>query len=382
MSGPTVEIVHAVDDVGADEWNGLLQDAGPFLRHEFLAALETTGCVSPATGWHPRHLVLRDGDGRLCAAMPMYLKDHSWGEFVFDWSWADAFHRHGRSYYPKLVCAVPFTPVTGPRLLVHPQAERAASAEQLVSRARQLAVEESASSLHVLFPREAELADLRSQGLMLRKDCQFHWRNEDFRDFDDFLKTMRSDRRKKTRRERRRVAEAGIEFRHLAGDEVDDDLLERIYAYYAATFLKRGHPPYMSLDFFRRLRDTMPGSLLVVVAEKQGAAVACAIFFRDEETIYGRYWGCESHYHSLHFETCFYQGIEYCIRHGIERFEPGAQGEHKLRRGFHPTTVWSTHWLADPAFAAAIGDYLDRERDYLDEYMEEAERRLPFRQEG
>lgn len=362
-------------------WNGLSIGESPFLKHEFIAALEDSGSASPETGWEPCHLVLKNG-GSVCAAVPLYLKSHSWGEFVFDHAWAEAFHRAGRTYYPKLVSCIPFTPVTGPRLLFAHGVDRDASRRRLVEAATELCRALRASSLHVLFPPEESVADFEDADLMIRKDCQYHWHNRDYRDFADFVSGFRSARRKKLLRERRRVSEAGIRFRTVAGTQLDDDLLETVYRMHAVTFMRRGQAPYLNHECFRRLRDDLGANMVVVLAERDSTPVACAISFRGGDALYGRYWGAVEDHHSLHFETCFYQGIDYCIREGLGRFEPGAQGEHKLRRGFDPTVTWSAHWIADPVFAIAIGGYLDREADWVDRYVIDARDQLPFHRDS
>ncbi|MGD8976629.1 MAG: GNAT family N-acetyltransferase [Gammaproteobacteria bacterium] len=368
----------SVGDVAASAWNALRPAGSPFLRHEWLYALETSGSACEATGWTPRHLALEDSAGRLLAAMPLYLKDHSWGEFVFDHAWAHAYERSGREYYPKLVSCVPFTPITGPRILTADGVDPLWASARLIEAAQADAAAERASSLHILFPPPETSAGLESLGLMRRTDCQYHWRNDGYDSFDDFLSRFRSDRRKKVRRERRRVQEAGIRFRTLAGTEIEPQLLHQVYRMHAATFLERGQSPYLTRRFFEQLHRTMPESLVLTLALNEGVPVACAICLQDETTLYGRYWGCSERYHSLHFETCLYRGIDYCIDHGLTYFEPGAQGEHKLRRGFEPTLTCSAHWLRDPAFAAAVDDYLTRERRWLQTYLQQARDQLPF----
>jgi len=363
--------------VEASAWNRLAAGGGPFLRHEFISALERSGSACEDTGWQPFHLVVQRR-GSVCAAMPLYLKSHSWGEFVFDHAWAEAFHRAGRSYYPKLVCGVPFTPVTGARLLAAGNTDAGRMQRLLADTAKDLCQQLGASSLHVLFPPESQLPAMEAAGLLTRKDCQYHWHNREYGDFDDFLAGFRSARRKKLRRERRRVREAGVIFRVIAGNELDDELLDEIFRMHAITFMRRGQAPYLNHRCFRLLRDALGDRMIVVMAEKSSEPIACAVSFRDDNTLYGRYWGAVEDYHSLHFETCFYQGIEYCIREGLQRFEPGAQGEHKLRRGFDPTVTWSAHWIADRAFAAAIGDYLQREAEWVDRYVIDARDQLPF----
>jgi len=367
----------AIADIAADEWNALAGDEYPFLRHEFLAAAEQTGCVSPDAGWAPRHLTL-DAGGRLLAAMPLYRKDHSWGEFVFDWAWARAYEQAGLPYYPKLVSAVPFTPAPSRRLLLAADAD-AGAARALIDGALALTRESGCSSLHVLFPRSDELPVLREAGLQPRKDCQFHWHNRGYADFDAFLQNFTASKRKKARRDRRYVHEAGIRFRRLRGAEIDTATWETIYRLISLTFMQRGSLPYYSLDFFRRISSTLPDNILVILAEMRHEAVAAAVFYESATTLYGRYWGSNGHYNALHFETCYYQGIDYCIERGLDRFEPGTQGEHKVSRGFTPVSTWSAHWLAHPEFLAAIEQYLALESRHIDHYMDAVEAHSPYR---
>ena len=376
----TVEVIDSMAQIEPDAWNALTGRAYPFLTHEFLLAAERSGCVSPQTGWRPKHLVIRQDDGDIRAAMPLYEKSHSWGEFVFDWAWANAYERAGLSYYPKLIAAVPFTPAQSPRLLRRDPADDAAG-RALVSGAIGLARELGLSSLHVQFPLPGERDLLKDSGLKLRKDCQFHWHNRDYRDFEDFLTTFSAKKRKNARRDRRRVAEQGIRFRRLAGEEMSEATWTEVYELISLTFLKRGSMPYYDLSFFRQASAALPGRILAIVAERGDAMLAAAVFFRGDNTLYGRYWGSDGDYDALHFETCYYQGIEYCIEQGIRCFEPGTQGEHKISRGFEPVTTWSAHWLAEPAFFEAVGDALDRESEHVDEYMEAVRQHTPFRQQ-
>jgi predicted N-acyltransferase len=372
-------VIEHIDDVSASEWNRLAGAEQPFLRHEFLAALEHQHCVGGNTGWRPLHVIARDGAGRLVGAMPLYLKQHSWGEFVFDWSWAEAYREHGLAYYPKVVCAVPFTPVSGARLLTAPDSERSLIVARLFETAEEVAREAGASSLHLLFAHGEELDAARTLGWLSRRDCRFVWRNQGYESFDDFLARMSSAKRKKLRRERQRVQEAGIRFETRLGSDIDARQWQTIYGLYASTFLKRGQSPYLARGFFGELGRTLPEHLLVVLALLAGEAVAVAIFLEDSQSLYGRYWGCEGAYHSLHFETCYYQGIDRCVRKGLARFDPGAQGEHKLARGFEPTLSGSAHRICDARFAAAIGKYLERERAAVDAYVADAMTHLPFR---
>jgi predicted N-acyltransferase len=373
-----VEIHDSIAQIKASDWNRLTGDAYPFLRHEFLAAAESTGCVSKATGWTPKHLALYAPDGKMRAAMPLYEKSHSWGEFVFDWSWAQAYQRAGIDYYPKLVSAVPFTPAPSSRLLLDDK-DDGHLATSLVESAIQLAGDTDCSSFHVLFPEPAELTLLSGAGMQLRKDCQFHWHNEGYLDFDDFLSKFSSAKRKKARRERRRVAEDGIKFRWLHGEDIDRALWEDVYQLIGITFLRRGSMPYFDLEFFLDVSRQLPGTILLILAERHGALIAAAVFYEGENVLYGRYWGSDDHYNALHFETCYYQGIEYCIANNKNIFEPGTQGEHKISRGFVPATTWSAHWLAGPEFYAAIRTYLREEERHIDRYMEAADSHSPYR---
>lgn len=372
-----MRVVHTdgIADFSAREWNGLVGHQYPFLRHEFLQAAESSGSVATSTGWTPRHIGLRDPDGNLVAAMPLYEKTHSWGEFVFDWSWAQAYAQAGIDYYPKLISAVPFTPATSTRLL----AGEDDHARALVDAACSLARDEGHSSLHVLFPLESELPLLEQAGLKLRKDCQFHWHNRNYATFDDFLATFSSAKRKKARRDRRHVAEQNIRFRRIRGDQADRAIWTDVYELISLTFLRRGSMPYFSFDFFLEVSARLPENILIVMAEKDRMPVAAAVFFDTPGVLYGRYWGADASYNALHFETCYYQGIDYCIDRKRQRFEPGTQGEHKISRGFSPVSTWSAHWLARPEFFSAIGRYLQEESRHVDRYMDAVSSHSPYR---
>jgi uncharacterized protein len=372
----TLRVVESLDGVPAQHWNALAMDGNPFVRHEFLLTLERAGCVGPGTGWLPRHLVMQNAAGELDAALPLYSKDDSWGEFVFDWSWARAYAQAGLRYYPKLVSMPPFTPATGPRLLAKTDAARERMAAALIEYSRAQHV----SSTHLLFVTDTDRAALGTDYLW-RKDCQFHWHNRDYASFDAFLGTFRSEKRKKALRERRRVQENGVTFRTLTGEEMDARLWDIVFGFSAGTFAVRGHEHYLNADFFRSVSASMPGTVVVKLAELQDTPIAAAIFFRGGDTLYGRYWGAAAEFHSLHFETCYYQGIEYCIEQGLRRFEPGTQGEHKVPRGFEPTQTWSAHWIADPRFRRAIDSYLQQEHAAVDEYTRQVQEHMPFRRE-
>ncbi|MBT8066708.1 MAG: GNAT family N-acetyltransferase [Gammaproteobacteria bacterium] len=370
--------VHAsIADIAADDWNRLVGNDYPFLHHEFLQLAEQTRCVSPEQGWSPRHLTI-GRRGELRAAMPLYEKSHSWGEFVFDWAWANAYEQAGLAYYPKLTSAAPFTPAPSRRLLLA-DAEDTEAAMALIAAAVQLAIKSEYSSVHFLFPTPEEIPLFEAAGLLIRKDCQFHWRNRDYSSFDDFLATFTASKRKKAKRDRRRAEENGIRFRHLKGDQLDDELWSVVYALISRTFMRRGSLPYFNEEFFRSVSRQLPENLLVVLAEKDDKTVAAAVFFESEQVLYGRYWGSDGHYDALHFETCYYQGIDYCIANKKQIFEPGTQGEHKISRGFSPETTWSAHWLAHPEFADAISRYLDEEARHVDRYMDAVDSRSPYK---
>jgi len=376
--GMRAAIHQSIDDVDPQQWNGLRGTDSPFLRHEFLAALEHTGCVGARTGWSPNYLTLSDAHG-VAAAAPVYAKVHSYGEFVFDFGWAQAYTRLGRDYYPKLSIAIPFTPATGPRFLVRPDLDFDRTARKLLDEIEALAAGNSLSSAHALFLDEASRAACERAGWLLRRDCQFHWTNRGYRTFEEFLATFTAEKRKKANRERRRIAESGIVLETLHGPDLDTALLDRIYAFHRDTFLRHGHEPYLTRAFFGEICKTLGDALMVKVARHGREAVACAIFFRSPDTLYGRYWGSAVDQHSLHFEACYHQGIEYCIEHGLARFEPGTQGEHKVARGFEPTLTWSAHFIADRRFRAAVDDFLAREGVAVDAYAQDIGEHAPYR---
>ena len=375
-----VTVHESMSEISREDWNSLAGHDYPFLRHEFLQLAEETGCVTPDNGWSPRHLTISDnGDGgKLRAAMPLYEKSHSWGEFVFDWAWANAYEQAGLRYYPKLVSAVPFTPAPSSRLLLREPDDFDAAAG-LLQAGVALATETDCSSLHILFPSAEDLPHLEKSGLLIRKDCQFHWHNNNYRNFDEFLATFTSVKRKKARRDRRRVAESGIEFRRIKGAQIDAATWSEVYRLISRTFMLRGSMPYYSESFFRGISEQIPEGILVVLAEIDSRAVAAAVFFESEKCLYGRYWGSDGHYDSLHFETCYYQGIDYCIESGKRIFEPGTQGEHKISRGFSPVSTWSAHWLAHPQFSNAIEEYLGEEGKHVDRYIEAVDSRTPYK---
>ena len=365
-------ILESIGEVAASDWDALA-GVQPFVRHAFLHALEASGCAARRAGWQPRHLTLWQGR-ELAGAIPLYEKSHSRGEYVFDWAWAEAYARHGLPYYPKLVCAVPFSPIPGPRLLARDDGVRSALVATLLDFARMSDV----SSLQILFPCEADAAAVESAGLMMRQGVQFHWCNRGWATFDAFLDSLTRDKRKKIRQERRRVAEAGIRFRHLRGTDIRDDDWLFFHRCYANTYHVRGHQPYLNPAFFRAIAASMPDNLLLLLADRDGAPVAAALDVCDDTALYGRYWGEAEHVPLLHFEACFYQGIEWCIEQRLARFEGGAQGEHKLARGLLPTKTVSAHWLRDDRFADAVQRYLERESAGVEQYIDELQDHSPF----
>jgi hypothetical protein len=374
----TLRVVENLAEIPAAQWDALHQAQPgntPFLAHAFLLALQDSGCATPATGWRAQFLTLWQ-DNQLSGAMPLYFKTHSWGEFVFDWAWAEAYQRHGLNYYPKLVSSIPFTPVSGARLLAESDAVRA----QLIEAALQLAKDSGASSLHSLFPPEAQAHEMQRHGMLLRRGVQLHWHNPGYTDFTDYLAGMRRDKRKKIQQERRRVNDAGIRFQRLRGEQVTPQHWAFFMRCYAQTHQQFNSPLALNLDFFLRIGQTMPENILLIVAlNKDEQPIASALNFYDDHALYGRSWGTLEYHDGLHFETCYYQAIEFCIANKIATFEGGAQGEHKLARGFLPVTTWSAHWLAHPRFANAVEEFLQRETGGIERYIDELNEGSPFK---
>ncbi|MGE5651669.1 MAG: GNAT family N-acetyltransferase [Bacillota bacterium] len=370
-------IVSALSEIGQAAWDALVSvqaERNPFLSYAFLAALHETGCAAPDSGWQPQYLTLWRGN-ELCAALPLYVKSHSYGEYVFDWAWADAYRRNGLAYYPKLLSAIPFTPVTGSRLL----ARDAAAAQQLIDALYALQEHSGLSSTHILFPPAAQAQALQAAGFMLRSGVQFHWLNQGYRNFDDFLSALDRKKRKNIRAERRKVQEAGIRFRHVAGEDATEADWRFFKRCYDRTYAAHYSTPYLNLEFFLRIGETMPQHIRLILAERDGKPIASSLVFHDRLALYGRYWGALEDVPCLHFETAYYQPLEFCIAHGIERFEGGAQGEHKMARGFLPEKTWSAHWLAHPAFADAIERFLQQESGGIDAYIDELDEHTPFK---
>ncbi len=372
-----VSICESITDISAADWNSLVTNNYPFVRHEFLHALETHGCVGEASGWLPRHIIVYD-EGRLIGAMPLYEKHNSFGEFVFDHAWAQAYQQFGLRYYPKLVAAVPYTPICGPRLLAHVK-DRPVVFPLLLKTAQRLAVTIGASGFHCLFPESTEQAWLESQALMTRYDCQYHWHNQGYASFDDFLSKLTSKKRKNICRERRRVQEAGITFRRLSGHVASDRDWQIFTRFYHRTFMSRGGVAPLNNNFFRDVAQCLPEQVLLVLADRGDVPVAGALMYCSDEKLYGRYWGCTEVVDNLHFETCYYQGIEHCIEKGLKIFEPGAQGEHKIARGFVPVLTRSSHWLIESPLQDPIRNFIQREQEAVSAYIQNIEGNLPYK---
>jgi uncharacterized protein len=377
---PSARFLTSLTQISATQWDTLAGSDYPFLRHHFLLGLESTGCTTAESGWQPYHLVLQNGDQPV-ALLPLYLKSHSWGEYVFDWSWAEAWQRNGLSYYPKLVSAIPFTPATGPRLCCAVGSDRQALWQAALAAIQEQAQQREFSSWHILFPPEQDSEFLVSQGLPQRHGTQFHWFNDGYSSFDDFLASFNSRKRKSLKRERRRVTEQGLDLQTLEGDAITEAHWQQFYHFYQMTYAKRsGHGGYLSREFFLETAAGMGNQVVMVIAQLDQRPVAAALYFRSSDTLYGRYWGCEREYDCLHFEACYYRGIEYCIENGLQRFDPGAQGEHKIQRGFQPTATFSNHWIANPPLAAAVDDFCQRESGHNQSYRDQAAEFLPFKQ--
>lgn len=365
MSEPaevTIRVHDRITEIGRDAWDACAAPTGdPFVGYDFLHACEASGSAVPKQGWAPRHLTLRDAQDAVIGAMPLYLKGHSQGEYVFDHSWADAYQRAGGRYYPKLLGAVPFTPATGPRLLVHPSIEVATGRAVLIQGALGLTEQIGVSSLHVNFPSDAEWRVMGEAGMLLRQDVQFIWTNQGYGSFDDFLAALSSNRRKTIRRERRE-AQAGLDIRVLTGSDLTEDHWDAFFAFYMDTGSRKWGRPYLTRDFFSRVGETMAERIALVMAFRDGVPIAGALNFIGRDALYGRQWGTLEDVPFLHFELCYYQAIEFAIARGLSRVEAGAQGEHKMARGYLPTPVHSAHHIVDPALRRPVADYLKRER--------------------
>jgi len=380
----TVKIQGRIADVDATGWDACAGIGSacenPFVSHAFLNALEESQSATAEAGWLPQHLVIEDAAGRVVACAPMYVKSHSQGEYVFDHAWADAYERAGGRYYPKLQVAVPFTPVTGPRLLVQPGADAERNRELLIAGMLEVTRQSELSSLHVTFPTETEAVSMEKAGMHLRMGQQFYWENEGYEDFEGFLARLTSRKRKSIRKERRAVTEAGISVRALVGAEIEPRHWDAFHHFYIATYDRKWGYPYLTREFFSLLGERMAEQVVLVVAEKDGRIVAGALNIRGGDALYGRNWGCAGDFKFLHFEACYYQAIEFAIANRLARVEAGTQGLHKIQRGYLPRPTWSAHWIRDERFRDAVADFCRRERRAVEQEVTYLAKQSPFRQ--
>jgi len=372
-----IQMFQKISQIQAEDWNALIQDNNPFLNHAFLSALETHHCVGKNFGWLPRHIAVYQDD-ELVAALPLYEKYNSYGEFVFDQSWADAWHQHGLKYFPKLVSSIPYTPSSGQRLLV-----KAGLSDiyypVLLNSIKEVAVQIEASGFHILFPHRAELEWLKEQGMMLRHDCQFHWHNDNYSDFDDFLAQLSSRKRKNIIKERVSVLKAGVTLKRLNGHQASEQDWQKMTHFYKRTFTEKWGTATLNLAFFQEVAQKLPYQLVLVLAEQDNQCIAGALMFRSDSRLYGRFWGCDKTIKGLHFEACYYQGIEYCIENKLSVFEPGAQGEHKVARGFIPILTRSAHYLMQDHFKQSIKHFIEQEKNNVMSYIEDVNKRIPYK---
>ena len=368
----TLKVVNGIADVDATEWDACAGTANPFVSHVFLSTLEDSGAAIADTGWLPQHLVLEDAAGRVIGAAPGYLKNHSYGEYVFDWGWADAFERAGGKYYPKLQVSVPFTPVTGPRLMVRPGADEAHTRAILIAGLAELSKQHEVSSFHVTFATEREWRQMGEANLLQRVGQQFHWENRGYECFDDFLGELSSRKRKNIRKERR-DANDSVAIETLTGDAIEERHMEAFFRFYLNTVDRKWAHAYLNRDFFHLLRERMADKIVLVMASEGGHFVGAALNLRGEDALFGRNWGCAQRFRMLYFEACFYRAIDYAIEHGLQRVEAGAQGPHKISRGYLPTPTYSAHWIRDEGFRDAVASFLKREKHMIGAEMEALE---------
>ena len=375
-----IHFIESIKNIDETTWNNLVDSDYPFMKHSFLLSLEESKCVGEGTGWYPFHLLVKEEED-VIALMPMYIKTDSHGEFIFDWSWADAFYRNGLDYYPKLVSAIPFTPASGPRLCVLDESKRTHISSLIKEGIEEISIELGISSAHILLPEKKELTSYVDSGFSTRTSYSFHWFNNNYSDFDDFLKELTSRQRKNLRKERSKIFDQNIHMERIPGEDITEELWDSFFKFYQITYLKRGMQAYLNLDFFHKISERLPESLLLVIAKeaKTKGHLAGALNFCDSKNLYGRYWGSLEEYDSLHFESCYYQGIEHCIEMKLNKFDPGVQGEHKIKRGFLPVETFSSHWIKDDRFKKAIDDFLIREREHILEYNERCKSLLPFK---
>ncbi len=375
----TLETISTLDDISSTEWNICAQSGNPFIRYEFLHALEASGSACAETGWYAQHLILRDETGQVRAVVPAYLKSHSCGEYVFDQSWAEAFQRAGGNYYPKLQVSVPFTPATGPRLLIKPTDNEKPVIQALEHGLRSLCERHQLSSAHITFMTQNQSEAMSELGWLQRTDTQFHWQNNNYQCFDDFLGALSSRKRKNIRKERASVAKLGFTFELISGKDIKEHHWDRFFEFYHDTGARKWGTPYLTRSFFSLISHYMADDVLLIMVKDGDRYIAGALNFIGSSTLYGRYWGTLEDYPGLHFETCYYQAMEFAIAQGLQTVEAGAQGPHKLARGYVPVTTWSAHHISNPDFSAAISDYLNRERSYVEQDNEILSNQTPFK---
>ena len=372
----------SIEEISKKEWDSLVNVVDyPFLKHDFLKLLENTSCVGAETGWIPLHISI-SRDDELIAAMPLYLKSHSQGEFVFDHSWANAFYQHGLDYYPKLVSSIPHTPASGPRFLLKDGENQKELFSLMKEGVKSIAKKNNISSWHILFPEEREINFYENSNLSIRKNAQFVWFNQNFKSFEDYLDSFRARHRKNVKKERSKIKKQDLIIETFSEEEINYDLLDKFYKFYLSTNIKRsGFSGYLTKQFFLNFPSNLFKNLVIVLAKKESnnEMVGGSLFFKDDKNLYGRYWGCIEEFDCLHFECCYYQGIEYCIKNKLKRFDPGVQGEHKIKRGFSPTETYSAHWIADDRFREAIDDFVIKEERHINLYLEDAKKLLPFK---
>ena len=382
-----IDFVESIEEIGIEVWNNLAGTDNPFTRYEFLHALESSGSTTAATGWQPFHVLITEKAAETeiydqpIAVMPLYLKGNSWGEYVFDWSWAEAYARHGIDYYPKFVTSIPFTPSCGNRILTREGIDYTSVAQIIYEKLREKAESLNASSWHVLFPMEKEHRALCSIGLQQRIGTQFHWHNNNYTSFSDFLGSLSARKRKNIRKERRQIERQEISFRRTNGADITDEQWSDFFLFYQNTYAMRGMQGYLDIEFFRKIGEVMSEQILLINAVKDNSDIAAALFLKGVDSLFGRYWGSRVDQQFLHFETCYYQGQEYAIENGIKVFDSGAQGEHKIQRGFAPVYTYSNHWLANEEFSRAVENFLKEEKSHVKEYKKQAEKLLPFKKE-
>ena len=376
-----VEFINSINEINKEEWNAVINSDYPFLKYEFLVSLEKHKCVSEDRGWSPFHVIVSEENKKI-AIMPMYIKTDSQGEFIFDWSWADAFYRNGVNYYPKLVCSIPYTPASGPRLSVIQEDKTTEIIESIYSALKKISEKLDFSSVHILLAEEEEIRSFSNAGFSIRSSYSFHWFNNNYKDFNNFLEDMTSRQRKNIKKERDKILQQGITMRKIKGEDITDEMLSAFYQFYQLTYLKRGMQGYLNYDFFKEIFQLIPENILLILAlDKGGNYVAGALNFYDTKKLYGRYWGCFEEFDSLHFEACYYQGIEFCIDNALVAFDPGVQGEHKIKRGFCPIETFSAHWIKDSRVREAIDDFLVREKTHVKNYNDDRKGLLPFKKE-